>query len=60
MSCSRCGGRKPSRPMNPPSSIRPGSNPTGIVPNPAPTVPGSTRNPRDAITGLRYVPNNGK
>ena len=54
MACSRCGARKPARPVPQPSVVK-GQTPK-IVPNPAPSVVHS--DPRSAITGLKYVPNN--
>lgn len=57
MSCPRCGSSRPIRPADMPSSVnRPGT----IVPTPIPqkqtSIP-STNEVKNAISGLRYVPN---
>ena len=54
MACSRCGARKPVRPAAMPSSVVRSQKPE-IVPNPMPSSVVS--DPRAAITGLKYVPN---
>lgn len=55
MGCSRCGSRKSIRPVDTPSSVVRGQKPK-ITPNPLPSSVHT--DPRSAITGLKYVPNN--
>lgn len=52
MPCSRCGKNRPARP-NPPSGTR---RPGTVIPGKPTNGQNINRSPKEAITGLKYVP----